>query len=81
MCGIVGIVSNEGQRVDEALLGRMCNAIRHRGPDDDGFYVNAGVGLGMRRLAIIDLQSGQQPIHNQDLSAWIVYNGEIYNYL
>ena len=81
MCGIVGIVSNQGQRVDEALLGRMCNAIRHRGPDDDGFYVNAGVGLGMRRLAIIDLQSGQQPIHNQDRSAWIVYNGEIYNYL
>jgi asparagine synthase (glutamine-hydrolysing) len=81
MCGIVGIVSNQGQRVDEALLGRMCSAIRHRGPDDDGFYVNAGVGLGMRRLAIIDLQSGQQPIHNQDRSAWIVYNGEIYNYL
>ncbi len=81
MCGIVGIVSNQGQRVDEALLGRMCSAIRHRGPDDDGFYLNAGVGLGMRRLAIIDLQSGQQPIHNQDRSAWIVYNGEIYNYL
>jgi asparagine synthase (glutamine-hydrolysing) len=81
MCGIVGIVNSEKRRVDEALLGRMCNAIRHRGPDDDGFYVNGGVGLGMRRLAIIDLAHGQQPIHNQDRSAWIVFNGEIYNYL
>ena len=81
MCGIVGIVNSESKRVDEALLGRMCNAIRHRGPDDDGFYINGSVGLGMRRLSIIDLASGQQPIHNQDRSAWIVYNGEIYNYL
>jgi len=59
----------------------MCDAIRHRGPDDDGFYVNGPVGLGMRRLAIIDLKSGKQPIHNQDRSSWIVFNGEIYNYL
>ncbi len=81
MCGIVGIVNSDNQRVDEALLGRMCNAIRHRGPDDDGFYVNGPVGLGMRRLSIIDLASGQQPIHNQDRTAWIVFNGEIYNYL
>jgi asparagine synthase (glutamine-hydrolysing) len=58
----------------------MCNAIRHRGPDDDGFYVNGSVGLGMRRLSIIDLKSGQQPIHNQDRTAWIIFNGEIYNY-
>ena len=58
----------------------MCAAIRHRGPDDDGFYFNGAVGLGMRRLAIIDLKSGQQPIHNQDRTAWIVFNGEIYNY-
>src|SRR5215204_2019944 len=81
MCGIVGIVNSEGKRVDEGLLGRMCNAIRHRGPDDDGFYVNGSVGLGMRRLSIIDLAHGQQPIHNQDRTAWIVFNGEIYNYL
>src|SRR6266700_2138950 len=58
----------------------MCDAIRHRGPDDDGFYFSGAVGLGMRRLAIIDLASGQQPIHNQDRTAWIVFNGEIYNY-
>jgi len=80
MCGIVGIVRNDKADIDEAVLGRMCAAISHRGPDDDGFYVNGPVGLGMRRLAIIDLKSGQQPIHNQDRTAWIVFNGEIYNY-
>ncbi len=80
MCGIVGLVRSDGLDVDEALLGRMCDAIRHRGPDDDGFYVNGGVGLGMRRLSIIDLNSGAQPIHNRDLTAWIIFNGEIYNY-
>lgn len=81
MCGIVGIANSNGSRVDEPLVTRMCEAIRHRGPDEDGFYFNEGVGLGMRRLAIIDLKSGQQPIANQDRSAWIVFNGEIYNYL
>ena len=55
-------------------------AIRHRGPDEDGFYFNGPAGMGMRRLSIIDLKSGQQPIHNQDRTAWIVFNGEIYNY-
>ena len=81
MCGIAGIVRNDGKPVDEQLLARMNNAIRHRGPDEDGFYVNGPVGLAMRRLSIIDLKSGQQPIHNQDRSSWIVFNGEIYNYL
>ena len=81
MCGIVGIVRNDGKPVDEQLLARMNNAIRHRGPDEDGFYINGSVGLAMRRLAIIDLKSGQQPIHNQDRTSWIVFNGEIYNYL
>ena len=80
MCGIVGIVRNDSSGVDQALLSRMCAAIRHRGPDDDGFYFNDSVGLAMRRLSIIDLKSGQQPIHNQDRTAWIVFNGEIYNY-
>jgi asparagine synthase (glutamine-hydrolysing) len=81
VCGIVGII-NEGQEaVDEALLSRMCDAIKHRGPDDDGFYLNGSVGLGMRRLSIIDVKGGQQPIHNRDRTAWIVFNGEIYNYL
>jgi asparagine synthase (glutamine-hydrolysing) len=58
----------------------MCDAIRHRGPDDDGFYLNGSVGLGMRRLSIIDVKGGHQPIHNHGQSAWIVFNGEIYNY-
>ena len=81
MCGIVGLVRNDGKPIDEGLLARMNEAIRHRGPDEDGFYVNGSVGLAMRRLAIIDLKSGQQPIHNSDRTAWIVFNGEIYNYL
>src|SRR5882724_4988554 len=81
MCGIVGIVRSDAKAIDEILLSRMCAAITHRGPDEDGFYVNGPVGLAMRRLSIIDLKGGQQPIHNQDLTAWIVFNGEIYNYL
>ncbi len=80
MCGIAGIVRNDGARVDRELLERMNEAIRHRGPDDDGYYFSDGVALAMRRLSIIDLKSGQQPIHNQDRTAWIVFNGEIYNY-
>jgi asparagine synthase (glutamine-hydrolysing) len=80
MCGIAGIVRSDGAPIDRDLLARMNQAIRHRGPDEDGFYFNDGVGLAMRRLAIIDLKSGQQPIHNADRTAWIVYNGEIYNY-
>lgn len=80
MCGIAGIVRSDGAQVDRELLARMNEAIRHRGPDEDGFYFSDGVGLAMRRLSIIDLKSGQQPIHNRDRTAWIVFNGEIYNY-
>jgi asparagine synthase (glutamine-hydrolysing) len=81
MCGIVGIVRCDKRDVDGALLTRMADAVRHRGPDDDGFYLNGPVGLGMRRLSIIDRAGGAQPIHNRDKTAWIVFNGEIYNYL
>ena len=80
MCGIVGIVNNSALPVDRELLGKMNFLIRHRGPDEDGFYLKDNVGLAMRRLSIIDLASGQQPIHNADKTKWIVYNGEIYNY-
>jgi asparagine synthase (glutamine-hydrolysing) len=80
MCGITGIVRRDGAQIDRELLERMNDAIRHRGPDEDGYYLSDGVGLAMRRLAIIDLKSGQQPIHNADRTAWIVFNGEIYNY-
>src|SRR5881394_268381 len=80
MCGIAGIVRSDGAPVDRELVARMNESIRHRGPDDDGFYFSDGVGLAMRRLSIIDLRTGQQPIHNRDQTAWIVFNGEIYNY-
>lgn len=80
MCGIVGFVGKYSDRSDASILERMNAAIIHRGPDDEGFYVNEGVALGMRRLSIIDLASGQQPIHNADKTKWIVFNGEIYNY-
>lgn len=81
MCGIVGIVRRDGRAVDGELLSRMCDRIRHRGPDEDGQYLKGATGLAMRRLAIIDLKGGQQPIHNEDRSVWIVFNGEIYNYV
>jgi asparagine synthase (glutamine-hydrolysing) len=81
MCGIAGIVYREAERpVSEALVRRMCAAMRHRGPDDEGLFVQGAVGLGMRRLSIIDLSGGRQPISNEDGSAVIVFNGEIYNY-
>src|ERR671932_525770 len=80
MCGIAGMVRRRDRAVDAALLQRMCDALRHRGPDEEGQYLNGPVGLAMRRLAIIDLAGGQQPIHNEDGTAWIVFNGEIYNY-
>jgi asparagine synthase (glutamine-hydrolysing) len=80
MCGIAGIARSDGAPVDRQLVERMNEAIRHRGPDDDGFYFSDGVGLAMRRLAIIDLKTGQQPIPNHDRTKWIVFNGEIYNY-
>src|SRR5215218_4963737 len=80
MCGIVGYVNLDGRAADRALLGRMNEAIHHRGPDEDGYYLKEHVGLAMRRLAIIDLSGGQQPIADEDGAAWIVYNGEVYNH-
>ena len=80
MCGIVGYVNADGSPADRSLLERMNAAIRHRGPDEDGYLVDGGVALAMQRLAIIDLAGGQQPIHNADRTKWIVFNGEIYNY-
>ncbi len=81
MCGICGKVNLDGQTpVDKALLQRMCDSIRHRGPDGEGQYLKGAVGLGNRRLSIIDLATGNQPISNEDGTVWIVFNGEIYNY-
>jgi asparagine synthase (glutamine-hydrolysing) len=86
MCGIAGMVETHpetragGVAVDEAAIHRMCQAIVHRGPDDEGIFVKNGVGLGMRRLSIIDLAGGHQPLFNEDRTIWIVFNGEIYNF-
>lgn len=79
MCGIVGTVNRSGP-IQRDVLEAMNRAIIHRGPDEDGFYVKDNVGLAMRRLSIIDLAGGQQPIHNADKTKWIVFNGEIYNF-
>ena len=82
MCGIAGkFVFEQGERVPRDLLQRMCDSIAHRGPDDEGFYLNGPIGLGHRRLSILDLDAGRQPIANEDRTVWVVFNGEIYNYL
>ncbi len=80
MCGICGIARADQAPIERQRLERMNATIQHRGPDGDGFYVNAGVGIAMRRLAIIDVAGGDQPIPNEDENLWIVYNGEIYNF-
>ena len=81
MCGIVGTLNLcTGQPADETTLSRMLAMIRHRGPDQFGMYLDETVGLGSARLSIIDLDSGQQPISNEDGTVWIVFNGEIFNY-
>jgi asparagine synthase (glutamine-hydrolysing) len=81
MCGIVGIVAlNPRDSLDEARLKRMRDVLRHRGPDGEGIWIDGPVGLGHRRLAIVDVAGGAQPMTNEDGSVWIVYNGEIYNH-
>jgi asparagine synthase (glutamine-hydrolysing) len=80
MCGICGISHSDHKTPARDLLENMNAAIAHRGPDSEGFFIEAGIGLAMRRLAIIDVSGGDQPIHNEDGSAWIIFNGECYNY-
>ena len=91
MCGIAGYFLRNGAagngaaepNVDKpgvaetSVVKAMCDVIRHRGPDDEGFYVDGGCAIGMRRLSIIDLSTGHQPISNEDGSVWIVVSGEI----
>ena len=79
MCGIAGFVLAEGNAA-LATIQAMCDVIRHRGPDDEGFHVAGRCAIGMRRLSIIDLSTGHQPISNEDGSVWVVFNGEIYNF-
>jgi asparagine synthase (glutamine-hydrolysing) len=81
MCGICGKINVDGEPVNANLIKSMVATLTHRGPDDEGFYYKKGVGLGHRRLSIIDLSSNaRQPITNEDENVWIVYNGEIYNF-
>jgi len=81
MCGIAGKLNIDKQKpVDPGLIRAMCQTLSHRGPDDEGIYVDGPVGLGMRRLSIIDLVGGHQPLSNEDGTVWVVFNGEIYNY-
>src|SRR5713226_6320655 len=80
MCGIAGILSLGGKPVSEDEVLAMCDAMAHRGPDDAGYYTAQDIAIGMRRLSIIDLATGHQPVHNEDSSVWVVFNGEIYNF-
>src|SRR5688572_22192342 len=80
MCGIFGLLALDGRALDRSVLRRMGDVTRHRGPDDFGDYAGSGVLLGMRRLSIIDLAGGHQPISNEDGSIWGVCNGEIYGF-
>src|SRR5215471_623955 len=81
MCGIFGVLElRDGGYPEEDILGRMGDIIVHRGPDDHGYYRGKNFAFGMRRLSIIDVAGGHQPISNEDRSIWVVCNGEIYNF-
>jgi len=82
MCGVAGVYSfNQAQQPELAILEKMITRLRHRGPDGFGYHVDGPIGLSHSRLSIIDLQTGSQPIHNEDKSIWVVFNGEIFNYI
>ena len=80
MCGIAGIVRIDGAPADASLVRQMTSRLAHRGPDGDGFFVEGAVGLGHRRLSIIDVEGGAQPISNEDQTVHATFNGEIYNF-
>src|SRR5262245_28086586 len=81
MCGIAGMLDLTALRsVSTLALRSMTDAIKHRGPDDSGFHTETGVGLGSRRLSIVDLAGGHQPISNEDGTVWVAFNGELYDY-
>src|SRR4051794_29710050 len=82
MCGIAGIIDLAGQRpVPEATIQRMARALVHRGPDEEGFLIRPGVALASRRLSIVGLADGQQPVANEDRSVFAVFNGELFDYV
>src|SRR4051812_33326859 len=79
MCGIAGFVNGVGRPADPAILDRMTATIAHRGPDGSGAYLDGPAALGHRRLSIIDVAGGSQPMANEDGTVWVTFNGEIYN--
>jgi asparagine synthase (glutamine-hydrolysing) len=79
MCGIAGFVNGDGSPADRAILDAMTRSLRHRGPDGDGLHVDGPVALGHRRLSIVDVEGGTQPLCNEDSTVWVTYNGELYN--
>jgi len=82
MCGIAGIIDLIGQRsAPEGVVQRMARAITHRGPDEEGFLEQPGISLASRRLSIVDLADGQQPMTNEDRSVFVVFNGELFDYV
>ncbi|MBI4981600.1 MAG: asparagine synthase (glutamine-hydrolyzing) [Candidatus Omnitrophica bacterium] len=81
MCGICGVIKQENKPVDREFLKKITGAIVHRGPDEDGYFLFNNVGMGIRRLSIIDVLGGHQPIHNEENSIVVICNGEIYNYI
>ena len=80
MCGIVGFVDKKRKKEKETIIKNMADQIIHRGPDGEGYYTDDLVALGHRRLSIIDIKGGGQPIYNEDKTLAIIFNGEIYNY-
>ena len=81
MCGIAGIFSYREEQPSTEILKNMLGQIRYRGPDESGVYIDRNIGIGNVRLSIIDLSTGQQPMCNDDGTLWIVYNGEVFNYI
>src|SRR5579864_5434304 len=81
MCGICGIADFGRGMISREVVSRMNDTLRHRGPDDAGVYLAPGIGLGHRRLSIIDVAGGHQPLSNEDGTIWVLLNGEIYNYM
>ena len=82
MCGITAVMRFDGAPVNPDLLRRMRDVMVHRGPDDDGVFVDGPVGFGFRRLSILDLSpTGHQPMSNEDGTVWLIFNGEIFNYV
>lgn len=80
MCGFAGYIHTEKEMNHAEIIKDMCDRIAHRGPDDADYYVDDGISLGFRRLSIIDLDGGRQPIYNEDKNLVLLFNGEIYNY-